>query len=150
SCRPICCRSGSRPTSSRRSCRACAKRASPTTRSARCWSRTRGATSLASTLPAEDHHACVGAAPDGVGESDARVRHLTGAARTAELPHDLDRLADGGRAERLALREQTAARVDREAARHLAAAVAHPAPAAAARADPELFGGKDLPRRIRV
>ena len=110
------CRSGSRRYVFETSCRRCARRACRDDEDRRDAGRQpapllRGR----ARLPREDHDAGVGAAPDGVREADARVRHLTRAARAAELPDDLDRLAERRGAERLALREEAAARVDRAA-----------------------------------
>src|SRR2546421_12512289 len=71
----------------------------------------------------DDDAAGVGAAADGVGEADARGARTTGTALpggdlacarlTAKLVHELDHLTERGRAQRLALREQPAARVHR-------------------------------------
>ena len=68
----------------------------------------------------------------------------------AQLPGELDDLAERRRAERLALGEEAAARVHRQARSHRAAAVADPAAAAATRAEAELLRRQDLARGVGV
>ena len=93
----------------------------------------------------------VGAAADGVREADARALDLAGAGVAAELVHELDDLTERRRAERLALRQQAAARVDRAARRR-----ARSSPSAsssrllARRAQAELLVREQLAGRVGV
>ena len=56
---------------------------------------------------------------DDVREADLRAFDLAGAGLAAQVPDDLDDVGDAGRAERVALREQAAAGVDRDLAADL-------------------------------
>ena len=56
------------------------------------------------------------AAAGALRQADARAVDLARAGAALQLPHDLDHLRDAGGAERMALGEQAAARVDRHAA----------------------------------
>jgi 4-amino-4-deoxy-L-arabinose transferase-like glycosyltransferase len=87
----------------------------------------------------QDDHAGVRAAADGVGERDLGAGDLARSGASPQLPHQLDDLPERRRAERLALGEEPATRVDRLSRRHGAAAVADPATAPAAGAEAELL-----------
>src|SRR5271154_3944828 len=67
-------------------------------------------------LTGQHHAAGVGAASDGVREPDARALDLADPGLAAQLVHELDDLSEGRGAERLALRQQPAARIDRPGA----------------------------------
>src|SRR5262249_21886232 len=62
----------------------------------------------------QDRDAGVGAAADRVGEGDARAMNLARTGRAAQLPGELDDLAESGSTQGFALGEQAAAWVDRE------------------------------------
>src|SRR5262245_15145990 len=85
-----------------------------------------------------------------MGQRRARTRHLSLPGGSAQLPRELDDLTERGGAERLALGQQPAARVDGLSRAHAATAVAEPASAASARADAELLDREQLAPAIRV
>src|SRR5438445_13043536 len=95
------------------------------------------------TLPplsaGEDDHRRVGAATHRVAEPDTRALHLARTRVAAELAGELDHLTERGRAEGLALRQQSAARVDRQPAGHLGHTLVGQLPGVAAWAQAELF-----------
>src|SRR5439155_8088768 len=62
-------------------------------------------------LPGDDDARGVRAAPDRVRETDACVVDLARSRLASKLVHDLDDLAERRRAERLAFRQQSAARI---------------------------------------
>ena len=101
-------------------------------------------------LPGHDDAARVGAAPDGVGEPDARAVDLAVARVAAELMHELDDLAERRRAERLALRQQAAARVHRRRRRARRRRRRGAAPARRARTDPSSWYASSSRRGVGV
>ena len=85
-----------------------------------------------------------------MGEADARAVDLAGAGVAAELVHELDDLAERRRAERLALRQQPAARVHRSRAAERDVAVGEEARLLARRAQAELLVGEQLAGGVGV
>src|SRR5581483_6489335 len=87
---------------------------------------------------------------DGVGEPDACAVDLTCTRGAAQLPNQLDNLADTGRAERFALRQQPAAGVHRASATERDHPVSEQLRLLARRAQPELLVGEQLTSRVGV
>src|SRR5262245_59497317 len=98
----------------------------------------------------QDHDRSIRSAPDGMAQRRARVLHLPLVRCAAELPRELDDLAERGSAERLSLGEQATARIHRQASRALAFAALHERAAFAARAETELLDREDLAPAIGV
>src|SRR5437763_11250348 len=100
--------------------------------------------------PSENHDRRVGAATDGVAKRGPRALDLARPALAAQLPRELDQLAERRRSQRLAFRQEAATRIDGQPPAHARRPFLDELGSVARRAQPQFLIGKQLPGRVGV